>query len=121
REVAVLPHRRQEIGRGLALIGSGMGMADHLRAYAAMGLGALEETSRDASNVTFRASETIERSAKTTTVTCDMTLGFLLGAAERAWPKTTFLGAELTCASRGDADCTFRLRGMTGHEPAVLA
>lgn len=101
--------RRVELGRGLARIAHSATLADCLDRYAEMGLGEIQEIRHDGPTLVFTARHTIEHRAGRST-TCDLTLGYLRGAAEVLWPDAIVDGAETSCSSRGDPECRFQLR-----------
>lgn len=86
-------------GRSLSGSIEGTTIANHLEAFAQMGLGALRSTLAGDERYEFEGEDLIERREGARLTTCYLALGFLTGAVERATGREA-LGTETHCQSR---------------------
>ncbi|HEX2022092.1 MAG TPA: PAS domain-containing protein, partial [Candidatus Thermoplasmatota archaeon] len=99
----------QQLGERIAREADASELDALCRAYAQLGLGRLALVEHDGGRrYTFRGEHLFENVADARTTTCHVALGFLCGAVARAAPgRPATRGTELTCRSRGDAECRF--------------
>ncbi|MFA5860183.1 MAG: 4-vinyl reductase [Candidatus Thermoplasmatota archaeon] len=78
-------------------------------AYGEMGLGSLRLEDAQGDRFTFSGQDLFERQPGAHSTTCDLALGFLMGAVSQLHAAEA-KGTELQCQSRGDARCVFVLQ-----------
>lgn len=101
---------RRRLGRDLAEEAGAATIGEFLDAFSAMGLGEMKIESQSDARLTFRATGLLEVTPGLGATTCHLALGFLEGAVGGLLGVDA-LGAELACESKGEAECTFVVRG----------
>jgi PAS domain S-box-containing protein len=95
------------LGETLAREADAADMADFARAYAEMGFGRLVPLATDGKRSEFRGEALFEARTGARATTCYLALGYLCGAVGRQHEQGVARGAEVSCVSRGDAECRF--------------
>lgn len=101
--------RARELGRVLGREKGDTPLAAFLDAFSHLGLGRLRLVAADADRFTFATADLMGDEGTPAPASCALALGFCEGLAETTVAKPT-LGSEMTCRSRGDAECTFTVR-----------
>lgn len=107
----VPPARLRAFGEDLASRVEAADMAAFVNAFDAMGLGRISFTETTPGQFAFAAHDLIERREGTRMTTCFLTSGFIAGATARVLGRAAVAG-EISCQSKGDAECRFLARGQ---------
>lgn len=102
------------LGRSLARDADAADVETLCAAYDEMGLGALRLATKKGAQYSFVGHDLFERHPGFHSTTCDMALGFLVGAVARERPACAPRGSELACQSRGDPECIFVVHAKPG-------
>jgi predicted hydrocarbon binding protein len=94
------------IGRELASESAGATIEESLDAFRGMGVGEVRLTHSEGNAYTFAGSELLEMQPGRGQSTCYLTLSFLEGAVSKHH-KSSALGTEIRCQSRGQDECVF--------------
>lgn len=97
------------LGRSLAQDVPARDLDDYVKAFAAMGFGAVQLDAENDGRYLIVGHDLLERRAENTQPTCDMALGFLEGAITRLEGADS-LGTETQCQSQGHDACVFVVR-----------
>lgn len=100
------PVRARELGRALGREARPGELAAHLDAFAHLGLGDLRILSEEPGRCAFAGRDLLESAAGPNAASCALALGYAEGLVEGLHGKRA-LGSEMTCRSRGHAECTF--------------
>lgn len=114
RSGACDPPRARDLGRVLGREMNGAPVHAFLDAFSHLGLGTLRLTAADDDRFSFAAAD-LPDGEKTTpsAAACALALGFAEGVAHSLTQRPA-LGSEMTCRSRGHAECTFSVRAKGG-------
>lgn len=99
-------HVLMRLGEGLAREADATDLDALCGAYAEMGLGSLRHEPARGGQHVFVGHDLFERAPRSSSTTCYIALGFLVGAVSRAHGSPA-RGTEVACQSRGDAECRF--------------
>lgn len=97
------------LGRSLAQDVPARDLDDYVKAFAAMGFGAIRLEAASDGRYLIRGHDLLERREENAQPTCDMALGFLEGALTRL-EGADALGSEIHCQSQGHEACVFVVR-----------